>query len=596
MSGIPADATRAAARPRTAVRPRSGLARAAGSAFAPVTGPLASFVREALAYWVYLVPLALIAALALTVGAAFARTNGAFNSPDDASNFVTARAIVEEGRPWLPIPAGVDDEFDLLHPRAFVTAGGRALPIQSLVNPVSHAFFWKVSGTYATGPAVLFAVGLAGWTLAVSRLAGLRYPFALASVVLAMPVLYWLTRQFFSVSTYLVWLPWAVLALREGLRRPSLALVVASGALHGLALSARPDFMFAHALAFPIALGLTGSSTLTRRQWAYVAVHASVTGALFLGVALGTNAAFFGSPFTFGYDIARDNPGYDQPLTTGIPVLGTVLARAFPLGLASPGEALQLMTRYTALLAPVLIILAATGTAADLTGRRRRDQLLILGGLAAMVLYFAFSRASMNLQGSRAADPLPSHSVVRYCVPLYLVLGYFAARSLLLVGLRREAGRFAGGAVLGLAVLGIALSAWQVFFAFRGVSLIPWGDNLAERQATFTQIFGQTEPGSVIVSATYDKFAISSDRHALSWSTVGENDGFRPADVATTIARVFEAGAPVYVWDTREVSEPFATELCSRDLWLEQVQGRFFRVIRDPSCTSRLERLFRHDP
>src|SRR5262249_11890002 len=131
-------------------------------------------LRELVTGLNWLATAAAIIVVSVTVGFAYARTNGAFNSPDDASNFATAQAIVEDGHPWLETPHGVTDEFDMLHPRAFVTVDDRAVPIQSLVNPALHALIWKVTGSYAVSAGLFVAIGLAGWTLLTARIFGVR--------------------------------------------------------------------------------------------------------------------------------------------------------------------------------------------------------------------------------------------------------------------------------------------------------------------------------------------------------------------------------------------------------------------------------------
>lgn len=535
--------------------------------------------------------LAIVLIFALAVGVAYANTRGAFNSPDDASNYATARAIVQDGRPWLEHPHGVEDEFDLLHPRAFVSVDDRAVPIQSLATAVHHAFIWKLTGSYAPSTGVYFALGVCGWVCLAARLFGLRFGVALLAFALATPLLYWMTRQYFTVSTYLLWLPWALWGLCEALRLRSYVVAILSGAMHGVALAARPDFLVAHFLAIPIVVGYAGTSSISARTLPLVVLHACTAGLVFAVVILGTNHVFFDSPFTFGYDLARAQPGFDEPLSIGLPVVDTVLARAFPLGLADPMDAASYLLRYTLLLSPVFTVVAGIGMMIPHNGRTT-DRFLLVVGSVAFILYFAFSRSSENLQGSTAPDPLPSHSVVRYYLPMYVLLSFFAVRAYSWMVVRRALGH---GAAVGaglLSAIGVGLTLWQVLFAYQGVSLLPWSQNLAARQTVFEQIFQTTEPDALIVAPTYDKFAVSTGRYSLSWSTVGQNNGFRPDEVAETIRRVVEAGGPVYVWDTQEVGARFAQELCDRSLWIQQLQTRFYRVIVDSECDLRIEKLF----
>jgi hypothetical protein len=182
---------------------------------------------------------------------------------------------------------------------------------------------------------------------------------------------------------------------------------------------------------------------------------------------------------------------------------------------------------------------------------------------------------------------------VRYFMPASILIAIGAGVFLMTLWRAGRDSRFAMGAFGVIASVGILLAAWQTLGAYNGISLIPWADNLSARQQTFQTIFaGNTEEDALIVSPTYDKFAISTKRDSLSWTTVGPNNGFRPADVAETIQRVHALGTPVYVWDTIEVGPVFAAALCDRQLWIELIQPRLFRVISDEGCQTRLDQAF----
>lgn len=546
----------------------------------------------ALQPWIPAIAVAVVFGIA--VAFAHAHTSGAFNSPDDASNFATARALVEEGRPWLEIPGGVEDEHDMLHPRAFTSVEGRAVPIQQLATPVSHAIVWALSGSYAVSTGLFAAVGFVGWVAALSVVRGLRPNMAIAAVIIAMPILFWLTRQYFSVSTYLLVMPWMITAAYLSWRRGSWPLAIAAGVLHGLALSARPDFLFAHASVVPLLVALVWAGRMPMPRVAVIAAFLGGTFVMAGAAILGTNTWLIGSPLSFGYDLARENPGFDQPFEagTGIGPIDSLFARALPFGFPELDTVGRMLARYTLQMSPIFTVLAGWGVVLALRGLGRGRALSITGGILLVVIYVAISRTSLNLQGSTSPNPLPSHSLVRYFLPISLLMAFLAAGPLAQY-VQQSARPLVRGLVITAIVAGSVLSTWQALFAFDGVSMVPWSRNLAEREATFTRLFQEHTPeDGIIVSPTYDKFAIAARRNSLTWQTVGENFGFRPREVAETIARQVEVGTPVYVWDTAEVGEEFVRELCDHELWLEVLQPRLYEVVENSSCGALIEEIF----
>ncbi len=248
--------------------------------------------------------------------------------------------------------------------------------------------------------------------------------------------------------------------------------------------------------------------------------------------------------------------------------------------------------RYTFELNPIMTVAAVLGFGLVLQQRRRESLWWILAA-AVFLVYVFVARTSLSLQGSSVPDPQPSHSLVRYFMPATIVIALGAGTFFMVLWQAGSRSRLALGAFGVIAAAGIVLAGWQTLGAYRGVSLVPWADNLSARADTFDAIFGRnTEENAVIVSSTYDKFAVSTERDAISWTTVGPNNGFRPGEVAETIARVHAEGTPVYVWDTVEVGPTFTSELCDRGLWLEIIQPRLYRVLSDESCQSRYDRVF----
>ena len=111
---------------------------------------------------------ALVVSLAfgLLVFNAYLIAGGNFDAPDDASNYATAQALVDHGRPWLEIPYGLDDSNDLLHQRGFTTTDRGAVPIQPIHTPALHAAVWRASGTFALSAGLFAMLGLLGWAFA----------------------------------------------------------------------------------------------------------------------------------------------------------------------------------------------------------------------------------------------------------------------------------------------------------------------------------------------------------------------------------------------------------------------------------------------
>ena len=543
-----------------------------------------------------LIALGLSSVFGILVGVQYARTGGAFNSPDDASNYATAQAIVETGRPWLDTPNGILDEFDLLHPRAFTSVGDRAIPIQPLLTAVLHAGVWAVTGTYAVSAGLFAALGLLGWIAAFRKSLSGGPIVGIAAALIAMPILYWLTRQYFTMSTYLLFMGWSVFLAALALETQRWKWGLLAGIAHGLALAARPDLVFMHLAAVPLFfLVVRARYDLSLPQVAHLAILPGVAVAVTVAFAvLGPNFWLFDDPFRFGYDVVRENEGFDQPLAlnSGFALLDSAAARLFPFDIAGVQTIAELAWRYTFQLNPIMSVAAVLGFGL-VVRRRRREALWWVLAVALFLAYVFISRSSLSLQGSTAPDPRPSHSLVRYFMPASILIALGAGAFLLAAWRAGRDSRLAMSAFGVIAGAGILLAAWQTFGAYNGISLVSWADNLSARQQTFETIFGgNTEDDALIVSPTYDKFAISTERDSLSWTTVGPNNGFRPTDVAETIVRVHALGTPVYIWDTVEVGPEFTASLCDRGLWIEIIQPRLFRVVSDDGCQTRFDRAF----
>ena len=90
---------------------------------------------------------ALVITLAVGAGVAWwaSAEDGVFTSPDESGNYLSARALAEEGSFRLA-PHGASDPEGLLAPRAFVKVDEALAPIQFPIMPLLHAAGFAVSG------------------------------------------------------------------------------------------------------------------------------------------------------------------------------------------------------------------------------------------------------------------------------------------------------------------------------------------------------------------------------------------------------------------------------------------------------------------
>lgn len=530
--------------------------------------------------------LLLAALVGLMVGVGLVRGGATHRNSDMSSNYATARAIAIDGHPWLQLPAKTTDEYDVLHPRGFTTRDGRAVPIQPLPTAALHAVGRLTTGTYWVSAVLLAAVGVLGWVVCIRTLTAANVAVATASLVITFPLVYWLSTQYYTASTYLAVLPWAVTMLAIGLRRPSCIYTAVGGALHGLALSARPDFIFAH-LILCAGLGVLVVSNRPRRQHLLaLGAFGLGTGAVFSVIVLGTNYWLLGSPFAFGYDIARDQPGFDQPLdlNTTIPALDYAGRRLFPFGVADADVLLEISLRYLIQLPFMLAAFSLVGIIAFTRHHSRLTATIVLSCLIVLLTYIVVSRATTAVSGSDGPAPSVHDSVTRYFLPVYIIMAVFTAVCLS-HGLRARVPLLRALTAV-LAVVGSIVGILYVGYTFRQLMVLE--DAMLER----TQLLADhTEPSAVIVSPLYDKHATAADRFSLAWELKGPNRGFRPDEVAQTIAAVVSVHLPVYVLDSGEVRESFLEELCSRRLSLIAVEEQLYRVVEAQDCGERIDGL-----
>ena len=541
---------------------------------------------RAIRFLQWLPAVALSIAFGIAVGAAYAHANGGFDAPDDSSNYATAQALVEDGRPWLDIPAGLTDQNDLLHQRGFTTRNDRAVPIQPLLTSALHAVFWKPTGSFAVSAGLFAALALFGWVFAASKVGRLNPLWATLVPAIAMPLLFWLTRQYFTASTYLLFLPWSLALAVMAWERKSWRLALAAGALHGLALAARPDFAVAHALALPLVAACAwsvGAKMPSRQQFAaFAAGFFVLAGPLVLGV----NTWLLGSPFKFGYDSANSNPRFAvSPPEPGIFGLDQVLGRLFPLGVASSSDLIELSSRYLIQMMPWFPILACIGLGLFCWRRRPAAIAGIIVSLGVFAFYVIISHTNREYAGSTTDPPSPASSMVRYYLPVIVVMAMFlsAGVSRLLELAKGDLWRTVIAAVL---CPSAAFGIWLALFGYDFVTLFEWSGISRDNRVAYNELFGRLEENAFVVTPWFDRYVVLADRQSIAWYPNELDVTYRPRGLAETLERIDGTGAPVYIVNLGEVTPAFRTELCERSLTLVGVPGQksLLRLVRGPVC------------
>lgn len=508
------------------------------------------------------------------------RTGPVFNTPDETSNLISARQFGEHGTLYFENELTRVDQENLLHPRGFITHQGRAVPMQFL----GHPFFWGCAFKLFGPRAWLFVPLLLGlfFTIYLHRLFRLAAPTATPVLFLfafaATPTIYLLGRPFLSASLATVLtVPAFYHAIRYARTRGTIQLLLFSAFL-SLALFARPDNLLLALPALYLVISQATGTVFSRAVLRDAALFALVFIVLFVLPLLVLNQLTYGSPLTYGYQLAdqafglRDAPAPE--LDGGARLLRRVRNLVFPFDFSFTA-ALSGLFRYFVLLTP-LLTLAALLRANDLVrllrspGRNWR----VIGALL-LAAYLVISRSSGNLHGMDRLAPNILDSLARYWMPLYLVL--------LVAGWKNLARLRWPWIRVAAALLALVLGTHGLYFRW-DQSYRPMTRKVREADFVSGRVLGKTDPDAVIYSGMRDKYLVSHRTVAAWWET-GSGSCYNPHLLARSVTRVLDLGRTAYLWDRRLDLQELRSVLAQNGLRLkkEKFRKNFYAIIRLPS-------------
>ncbi len=470
---------------------------------------------------------------------------GVYNSPDESSRYLTARAFAETGRLALSDAVSALDLQGAAGPRGFVQSGDDIVTIYPLGQPALVGLAYRFFGdatvfALALVPAALLAV--LGVVLCQLRP---RLPGAALLVIpAALPIWFW--ASFAHLDVGLTWLFVAlgllgwVQALRGG--HPSFVLLGSAGfALAALMRHQEAPFLLL--LALSMIAGLVWQNRHPLRVIAVLGFYAAPQVALFLWPMAELNSATYGGALTFGNTLF-----YKELFPERLPEEGGALAGAlgmlwlafFPQPVS--GETmLKGLWFQIFLLSPPLVILGLYGAWIVRRSLLGAVGPLAAGGLVLTLAYVILSRSDPGVIGAGATAPDLSSSLTRYYWPIYIALALGAG--IALSEMRRALARALVAGLLALGAYAIWLSPTD--------SVPAWQQQVISQHDRFAPLIAAaTEPEAVIYTGNVDKWILGERRVISFWQEGGATYAARsmmdPVRVARDAATIHAAGLPVY--------------------------------------------------
>jgi hypothetical protein len=467
---------------------------------------------------------------------------GVFNTPDENSAYMTARFFAKDTRLYF------QDSFTEMNPespsgpRGFVQHNGRSVPIYPLGHPLLLGIVHKITGNAA--PVVLAVIpGLIIVSLALLlRIINPGTPAYLGFAFLGvLPVWYWTSRVYMNVSLTILFISLGILCFALAIRKKSLLWV--SLASSALALAALVRYNEAPLLLIIGIAFMTAFIRLNEHfRWKSLLLpllaYAAPQVALFLLPTGILNWATYGSPFEVGYIVFFEHQFPDRLQESGgiIQSAFKVLRLAF---FPSPFD-------FNVTLGGIknqILLLFPFGTTFGLLGifMARKPLLRVFGyaGISILgiaIVYVLVSRADPGTFMAFAEEPDLRASIIRYWMPIYLVLGIGTAYAL------SKTSRAIALAVL-IPVVGI--SAYQLWIqspeSIRRLDTI-----IADRSSIYSTILEEyTEPDAVVFSGTgLDKWVTPVRRTVGIWQDSVDESLLR--QIADSAAMLNRNGTPVY--------------------------------------------------
>jgi hypothetical protein len=548
-----------------------------------LTPPLPRFVVGLVAWplrrwpwWLAIAALSMFLFLAMVVPSLGKTT---FNSSDETSNYVFTQTFAEDWRLWYETDYLHLDEENLLHPRGTLTHEGRVVPFNYLGLPVAYGLIYKVAGDQIIYIAFVLAL-IGAWSLyrAASLLFGVRAWEAWVVALTFAPFLYYLNRPFMNATPAITaamvgtWL--MARYLRSANRRD---LILASAAL-AFAIFCRYEYVLFVTPMVLWALTFKHASVFSR---AYAKDVASYLVTLFMVFALplmALNELTYGHFTTYGYSLFNDVYFPERTAEAGMSQIENAFRSLRGVLLPSyPFEPLQVVVnvpRMTMWIMPVFTVAAGIGIAALI--KRRVMGWPQLAFLALMAFYVLIYRGSGNTFNAEGTEPTFNASVMRYWLPVYLLMFFLAAYGLSTLEDR---------GMKAVLVVALLLSGPMTVYSVADGSVAGERDRIERYALWATEVLvPNTEPNAVIYGSRSDKSVVGF-RDAATWWNGAEF--YDPHEVAASMARLHPTGRPVYIIRENEVSiRELNDVLAGYGLVAEHIEDTSLYRIDYPGSTS----------
>ena len=460
-----------------------------------------------------------------------------FNTPDETARYRTAVRFAETGSVWERDILTEYDPEGLVHFRAEVNYDGGVTTAYAIADPVLSGLVIRAFGRDGGLVALAFVAGLAAVGLAAAVHRATRSGL---TVLLALPLTWMLAHVFAGMLWYLFFAGWGLFFLVGASQRKSRRLLAVGTLGVSIALLSRYQDapMVGVVLAgFAVQFAHRDGLRLRELRNASLIVGSGLTAAFVLP-QLAINQAMFDSPLRFGQSLLLTDVIYlDREPLAGLGMVVTALFPTWPSMEVIVASGWYLLVALTpALAALTLLFLLHLATV-----REHRFQAVSRWALAIWVvgiIYTVLARANPENYHAIPTAPDLSSSVARYWYPLYLgaaIAGGVALRRYLPSTQWRTA-------------LLLVLALTSTVFVWRGAE-----QDLTDRRASIersvTGIRGMIdrliEPEAVVYAGILDKWLLGERRVASWWESV-ELSSFEATTIASSMARTYEAGFPVY--------------------------------------------------
>lgn len=466
---------------------------------------------------------------------------GAFNSPDETTRYLAAQNFAEHGRLYIEDEITLADPTFSTGPRGFAQHNGRSVPTYSQLTLVVLGM-----AEFLFGSAAQLVLAVIPGALFVALAVLLRRIFPAVPTYLGWiflgvtPLWYWVSRVYMDLAATYLFIAVALVFLTRAIQTRSEKQLFVGSMMLGIASLARiPEapFLFFLGGSFILAIGHLKQAD-GKEHLRLGVMYGSAWFVAFLVPLLILNWWTSGSPLTTSYTLL-----FDQNFPERVEPATNILLEPFRiLSLALFPQPTHLPTIYATfvyqvlLFNPFLLVLGIVGIAQS-GGTILRN----FGGYGAGILGFAFlymfvSRSDPGTFLAGTAEPDLRVTLMRYWMPLYVVLGIGAA-----LALAKTPHRIALPVVAAFVISG-AYGVWyagheSVSNLERTVSVI---------SGRFEQFYDEhTEPEALVIAgSSIDKWTVPYRRTIGIWQGTATEANIR--HLADTAADAHQRGQPVY--------------------------------------------------